>query len=71
VILNLTTGRFCVQPTARRELLTHARREDLARDLGLKWKLFNPFYNLRWTLRPWLAKLLRRPNRPNFTPSWG
>ena len=46
--------------------LTYARLDDLARELGLTWKLITPFYNLRWTLRPWLAKLLGRREPAKF-----
>jgi len=46
--------------------LTYARLDDLARELGLAWKWITPFYGLRWTLRPWLAKLLRRREPAKF-----
>ena len=46
--------------------LTYARLDDLARELGLRWKLITPFYNLRWILRPWLAKLLHRREPAKF-----
>ncbi len=46
--------------------LTYARLDDLARELGLTWKLITPFYNLRWSLRPLSAKLLRRREPAKF-----
>jgi hypothetical protein len=46
--------------------LTYARLDDLARELGLTWKLITPFYNLRWMLRPLLAKLLHRREPAKF-----
>jgi SAM-dependent methyltransferase len=40
--------------------LTHARLDELARDLGLSWEIFKPFYGLGWALRPWRARLRGR-----------
>lgn len=39
------------------EFLTDERLDQLARVFGLRWERHTPFYGLRWSLRPWLAKL--------------
>ena len=46
--------------------LTYKGLQDLARDLNITWKYITPFYNLRWTLRPLLAFLLRRREPAKF-----
>ena len=46
--------------------LTYMRLKELARDFDLTWKFITPFYNLRWTLRPWLAFFLRRREPAKF-----
>ncbi len=35
---------------------------DLARDLGISWKIYKPWYGWQWALRPW--KALWRGKRP-------
>ncbi len=37
--------------------LTFQRLEQLSSTLGIRWDLHEPFYGLRWSLRPWLARL--------------
>ncbi len=37
--------------------LTFERLERLASNLGIHWNLQEPFYGIRWTLRPWRARL--------------
>jgi SAM-dependent methyltransferase len=32
---------------------------ELARDLGLRWRVYRPWYGWRWHLRPWQARLKR------------
>ena len=46
--------------------LTYSRLDELARELNLKWKFITPFYNLKWTLRPFLSFLLRRREPAQF-----
>jgi len=46
--------------------LTYQRLQDLAREIHITWKFITPFYNLRWTLRPWLALLLQRREPAKF-----
>ncbi len=45
--------------------LTYRRLEELAEELGIEWQFIQPFYGLRWHLRPWLARLRgsRQPAR--------
>ena len=37
--------------------LTLERLDRLSSNLGIHWNLHEPFYGIRWTLRPWLARL--------------
>ena len=46
--------------------LTYARLDNLARELGIAWKLITPFYGWRWMFRPLIAKLLRRREPAQF-----
>ena len=46
--------------------LTHARLAKLAQSLHLSWTLHTPFYNLKWALRPLVAKLLGRREPARF-----
>jgi ubiquinone/menaquinone biosynthesis C-methylase UbiE len=44
------------------EFLDEPLLRSLSRDLGLKWKIYRPWYGWQWHLRPWKARLLgRRP----------
>ncbi|MGA7669496.1 MAG: methyltransferase [Nitrolancea sp.] len=45
--------------------LLFERLEQLSLTLGIRWDLHEPFYGLRWSLRPWLARLTghREPAR--------
>jgi SAM-dependent methyltransferase len=38
------------------EFLTDDCLEDLEARLGLQWKRHTPFYGVRWTMRPWIAR---------------
>ncbi len=42
------------------EFLDDDLLRDLARDTGLKWKVYRPWYGWRWHLRPWRAWIKRR-----------
>lgn len=46
--------------------LTYARLSELANDLCLDWKIITPFYDLRWSTRPLIAKLLHRREPAKF-----
>jgi SAM-dependent methyltransferase len=48
------------------EFLTDARLDQLARTLDLQWERHTPFYGLRWSLRPLLAKLRHKREPSNF-----
>jgi SAM-dependent methyltransferase len=39
------------------EFLTDARLQDLEKTLGLRWARHVPFYGLRWSMRPWIARM--------------
>jgi SAM-dependent methyltransferase len=45
--------------------LTYDRLSQLGRDLQLDWELFEPWYGVRWRLKPWVASVLgwREPAR--------
>ena len=49
--------------------LTYARLDELATALGLRWRKVTPFYGWRWALRPWKARLLRRPRAGALPPA--
>lgn len=37
--------------------LTYGRLQQLAVTLSLRWRFIQPYYGLRWAIRPWLARL--------------
>lgn len=44
------------------EYLYESQLSDLARDLRMRWRLYQPWYGWQWSLRPWKARLEgRRP----------
>lgn len=47
------------------EYLTSQRLQDLERQLGIRWRVYTPFYGVQWAMRPVLAKLKgkREPSR--------
>jgi release factor glutamine methyltransferase len=46
--------------------LTYARLRELAVQFGVQWHIFHPWYGIRWAMRPWKAKLLRRREPARF-----
>jgi SAM-dependent methyltransferase len=46
--------------------LTWAMLRDLAADLGLRWRIFRPWYGWRWALRPWRARLAGKREPSTF-----
>jgi SAM-dependent methyltransferase/uncharacterized protein YbaR (Trm112 family) len=48
------------------QFLTPRRLDELARDLGLAWRVLEPFYGWRWALRPWRARLRGRREPARF-----
>jgi SAM-dependent methyltransferase len=47
------------------EYLTDRRLGDLEHQFGIHWKIYSPFYGMRWAMRPLIAKLKhkREPSR--------
>jgi SAM-dependent methyltransferase len=47
------------------EFLTDQRLARMESCLGIRWRMHEPFYGIRWQLRPWLAQLQqkREPSR--------
>ncbi|TAM84443.1 MAG: class I SAM-dependent methyltransferase [Acidobacteria bacterium] len=52
------------------EFLTPDTLDELAREHGLEWKQFEPWYGARWALRPLKARLLRRREPARFYVLW-
>jgi SAM-dependent methyltransferase len=48
------------------EFLTDARLHQLEQALSIQWRIYRPWYGLRWTMRPWTAKLLGRREPSTF-----
>ena len=46
--------------------LTWAMLDDLARELGLRWRAFIPWYGWRWARRPWRARLAGKREPSTF-----
>jgi SAM-dependent methyltransferase len=46
--------------------LTYRQLDVLANELGLSWQTITPRYGLRWSLRPWKARLLGRREPAQF-----
>ena len=46
--------------------LTWERLQELAAQLGLRWRIWRPFYGCKWALRPWKAALLGRRQPARF-----
>lgn len=54
------------------EYLTPRRLQRLQNEFKLEWKSIKPFYGIRWSLRPFLAKLKRgrRPSQFRIYAAW-
>jgi len=48
------------------EYLTDKRLEALARQFGIHWKVYTPFYGMSWAMRPLVAKLKGRREPSQF-----
>jgi SAM-dependent methyltransferase len=48
------------------EFVTSERLRKLERQFGLQWKVYSPFYGMRWALRPLLARLHNRREPSRF-----
>jgi SAM-dependent methyltransferase len=53
-----------------REYLTPGSLNQLAETFSLHWKILKPWYGLKWALRPWTARLLRRREPSKFHLFW-
>lgn len=53
-----------------REYLTPDTLDELAREYGVEWKQFEPWYGAGWALRPLKARLLRRRDPAKFYVLW-
>src|SRR5262249_19930435 len=42
------------------EYLDRTTLNDLSEDLDIEWQQYEPWYGLRWAMRPWNARLRRR-----------
>jgi SAM-dependent methyltransferase len=49
-----------------REYLTDERLQNLERWFGIEWQVHEPYYGIRWAMRPWVAKLRRRRTPSRF-----
>jgi SAM-dependent methyltransferase len=49
--------------------LTYDRMYHLAQKMGIDWNHIRPFYGLRWSVRPWLARM-RRTREPAEFGLW-
>jgi SAM-dependent methyltransferase len=48
------------------EFLTDQRLQALADVFAVRWTVHRPWYGLRWAMRPWIARLLRRREPSRF-----
>ena len=48
------------------EYLTDQRLQHMESWLGIRWRVHEPYYGLRWLVRPWLAKLRRKREPSRF-----
>jgi methylase of polypeptide subunit release factors len=46
--------------------LTYRRLDEIAAQVGLQWQIHQPFYGLRWALRPWKARVKRHREPARF-----
>jgi SAM-dependent methyltransferase len=52
------------------EYLTPFMLDDLAKALGLQWKILKPWYGMQWAIRPIKARILRRREPSKFFLIW-
>ncbi len=53
----LTHYGFASDALRSENYITYSRMRELGEKLNIKWRHNRPFYSLRWTIRPWLARL--------------
>src|SRR5579872_1689780 len=51
---------FASDSVASLEYLYESQLAELSRDLGLRWRIYQPWYGWKWLTRPWKAFLQRR-----------
>jgi ubiquinone/menaquinone biosynthesis C-methylase UbiE len=56
---------FASDSVANLEYLYESQLDELSRDLGLRWRIYQPWYGWKWHMRPWKARLQghRPPSR--------
>ena len=56
---------FASDSIANLEYLYESQLSELARDLDMRWRMYQPWYGWQWSLRPWKARLkgARPPSR--------
>lgn len=57
---------FASNSIASENYLTHQRLDELGRELNLYWERLEPFYGLRWAIRPLKARLRGRREPARF-----
>lgn len=62
---------FRSDSVASQEYLTPAIVEELGRRYGISWTVLQPWYGVKWTLRPLRARLLGRREPAKFQIFWG
>ncbi len=53
-----------------REYLTQKTLDELAQRLAIQWNVGQPWYGMRWALRPIKARLLHRREPSKFYLFW-
>ncbi len=48
---------FASDSIQSKSYLTYDQMKQLGKSLGIRWQHIRPFYGIRWTARPWLARL--------------
>jgi SAM-dependent methyltransferase len=51
---------------ASQEFLTDGRLQELEQMFGFHWRRREPFYGMRWTMRPWIARIRGRREPARF-----
>ena len=54
-----------------REFLTYLALNELASQLHLTWRFFQPWYGVAWALRPFMARLQKKREPSKFHILWG
>ena len=57
---------FPSEAIASMEYLTDDRLAELEHEFNIKWRSYTPSYGLRWSMRPWMAKLKNKREPSQF-----